>query len=153
MKAAHPYLNFAGNTEEAFRFYASVFGVEIAMLVRFRDFGEAMGQIPEQDRDKIAHVALPLGSAMLMATDALESAGQSLSPGNNFSISLEPESREEAERVFAALSQGGTVEMALQPTEWAESFGHCTDRFGIRWMVSYSGNVRFSPGESGGPQG
>jgi PhnB protein len=150
MKAAHPYVNFAGNTEEAFRFYESAFGVEIAMLVRYRDFGESMSQLPDSDRDKIAHVALPLGGGvMLMGTDSLESLGQSLVPGNNFSISLEPESREEAERMFAALSAGGEVQMAVQRTEWAEVFGTCVDCFGIQWMVSYAGDASFTAPQQG----
>ncbi len=143
VKAANPYLNFNGNTEEAFEFYRSVFGGEFASLVRFADFGgDAMG-VPEQDRQKIAHIALPLGPAnTLMGTDALE-AWQTVTTGDNFSIMLEAESAEEAGRLFAALSDGGRVAMALQPTEWAEQHGVCTDRFGVQWMINYTGTVTF----------
>jgi PhnB protein len=63
--------------------------------------------------------------------------------GNNYYISLEPETGEEADRLFNALSAAGETEMPLQPTEWAEKYGSCTDRFGVQWMVSYTGNVRF----------
>jgi PhnB protein len=145
MKAANPYLNFAGNTEEAFTFYRSVFGGEFAAVIRFRDFPDNSMGAPEADLDKIAHIALPLGPHnMLMATDALESFPGTFTPGNNFYITLEPESLEEAERLFEALSAEGRVEMPLQRTDWAESYGSFEDRFGTRWMVSYTGSVQFA---------
>lgn len=157
MTSANPYLNFNGNTEEAFEFYKSVFGGEFITLVRFRDFEPDAGeeapkvgeeyegmQVAEADRDKIAHVALPLGDGnILMGTDSLESMGKSLSMGNNFYIALEAGDEGEAARVFDALSEGGNVEMALQKTEWAEKYGSLVDRFGVQWMVSYTGDVRF----------
>lgn len=147
MKAANPYLNFNGNTEEAFNFYKSVFGGEFLAVVRFKDFGENPMQIPETDRNKIAHIALPLGGGvMLMATDTLESIGQSLRVGNNFYITLESETAEEADRVFNALAAGGKIEMPLQKTEWAEKYGICADRFGVQWMMSYTGSVQFALG-------
>jgi PhnB protein len=146
MKAVNPYLNFAGNTEEAFRFYHSVFGGELH-IVRFRDFGgNAMG-VPDKDLDKIAHIALPLlNGSMLMGTDTLESFGQKLTAGNNFSITLEGDSAEEAENLFNALAEGGNVGMALSKTEWAEKYGMCTDKFGVQWMVNYTGDVQFPGG-------
>lgn len=144
MKNVNPYLNFPGNTEEAFGFYRSVFGGEFPMVLRFRDF---MPGTNGADGDKLAHIALPLGSgSMLMGTDALESHGRSLKVGNNFSISLEAETRDEAERLFARLSEDGGVAMPLGQTEWAELYGMCTDRYGVQWMVNYPGSVRF-----GGP--
>jgi PhnB protein len=146
MKSVNPYLNFPGNTQEAFDFYQSVFGGEFAMVARFRDLGPDAG-VPEQDLDRIMHIALPLGpDTMLMATDAVESMGQPLNAGNNFSISLEAESAAEAETLFGRLSDGGTISMPLQKTEWAEKFGACTDRFGVQWMLNYSGEVQFTPG-------
>ncbi|MGH7481277.1 MAG: VOC family protein [Longimicrobiales bacterium] len=148
MKSANPYLNFPGNTEEAFTFYRSVFGGEFAAVVRFSDFSDNSMGVPDADRDKIAHIALPLGPHnMLMATDALDSFPEKYQPGNNFYITLEPESTEEAERLFEALSAGGQVEMALDRTEWAEKYGSCTDRFGVKWMVSYTGSVQFAVGQ------
>lgn len=121
MKTANPYLNFNGNTEEAFTFYKSVFGGEFLAVVRFKDFGDSSMQVPENELNKIAHIALPLGKDnVLMGTDALESMGQSLEAGNNFYITLEAESAEEAEKLFNALSAGGQIEMPLQKTEWAE---------------------------------
>lgn len=142
MKAAHPYLNFNGNAEEAFNYYKSVFGGEFAMVLRFRDFGEAAG-VAENDLDRIAHIALPLGDTMLMASDVPASHGGSHVVGSNCYISLTPDSAEEAERVFNGLSASGTIEMPLQRTEWAEKYGSCVDKFGVRWMVNYAGNVRF----------
>lgn len=143
MQAVNPYLNFKGNTEEAFRHYRSVFGGDFAMLVRFKDFGDAMG-VPASDADRIAHIALPLGNgAMLMGTDVVGSRGDSLTVGNNFYVMLNPDSSEETVRLFGGLAAGGRVEMPLQRTEWAEQYGSCVDRFGVQWMISYAGNVRF----------
>jgi PhnB protein len=100
--------------------------------------------VAAQDRDKIAHIALPLGDGnILMGTDALESMGKPLTVGNNFYIALEAESEEEADRLFDALADGGSVEMALQRTEWAEKYGSCVDKYGVQWMVSYTGEVVF----------
>lgn len=148
MRSVNPYLNFAGNTEEAFNFYKSVFGGEFAMVVRFRDFGGEATGVPEEALDKIMHISLPLGGdTMLMGTDALECMGQPLSEGNNFSISLETDSGAEAESLFQRLSEGGRVTMPLGKTEWAETFGACADRFGVQWMLNYTGSVRL--GEQG----
>ena len=143
MKSVNPYLNFKGNTEEAFNFYRSVFGGEFATVFRFKDFPDNPMKVPEQDLNKLAHIALPLGKGnMLMATDTLDGWGRPLTMGNNFYISIEPESAEEAQRLHAALSAGGKVEMPLQKTEWAEAYGICEDKFGVQWMVNYTGNVR-----------
>jgi PhnB protein len=149
MKTANPYLNFNGNTEEAFTFYKSVFGGEFLSVTRFKDFSEmeGMNQVPEADQNKIGHIALPLGKDnVLMGTDVLESMGRPLTVGNNYYITLEAESEEEAERLFNALSADGQVEMPLQKTQWAEKYGSCTDKFGVQWMVNYTGNVQFSGG-------
>lgn len=144
MKSASPYLNFKGNTKEAFDFYKSVFGGEFQTVLRFRDMGGGMG-VAEGDLDKIAHIALPLGpNALLMGTDAIDSMPMPFVPGNNVHIALEPESGAEAEQLFNALSAGGQTQMPLQRTEWAEKYGSCVDRFGIHWMVSYAGSVQFA---------
>ena len=143
MKAAHPYLNFAGNAEEAFDFYKSVFGGEFATLVRFEDFGGEEAGVSADDLDKIAHVALPVGETLLMASDVPSSRLSEHTVGSNVYISLTPDSADEAERVFDGLARGGIAEMPLQRTEWAEKYGSCIDKFGVRWMVSYRGNVSF----------
>lgn len=140
MKHANPYLNFAGDTEDAFRFYRSVFGGDFPMVLRFREFGPGTDG---PDGDKLAHIALPLGSSMLMGTDALESHGRTLVAGNNVSIHLEADSAEEAQQLFGALAGGGRIAMPLAATQWAELYGMCTDRFGVQWMVNWTGGAQF----------
>ena len=138
MATLNPYLNFAGNTEEAFDFYKSVFGVEIKFLQRFKDTPEA-ARVASGEREKVMHVALPVGKGnTLMATDALESMGHKLTVGNNISLSLETESKEEADKLFRGLSAGGKVNVPLADAFWGGYFGMVTDRFGIQWMVNYT---------------
>ena len=140
MAGVNPYLNFNGNTEEAFNFYKSVFGGEFLAVMRFKDNGEC-GQIPESDKDRIMHIALPIGNGnTLMGTDALESLGQKLNFGNNFYICLSPETKEEAERLFNGLSAGGKIEMPLQDMFWGAYYGSFADKFGVQWMVNYDKN-------------
>ncbi|QYO66802.1 VOC family protein [Leptolyngbya sp. 7M] len=137
MPRLDPYLNFAGNTEEAFEFYRSVFGGEFTAVMRF---GEMPGcdemQLKEEEKGKIMHISLPVGNAILMATDSLESMGQKLEVGNNTHLSFSPDSREEADRVFAALADGGKVNMPLQDMFWGDYWGSLTDKFGVNWMVN-----------------
>ena len=133
-----PYLNFQGNAEEAFDFYRSVFGGEYSSLVRFKDLPMEGVSIPEGDQDKIMHVSLPVGEAVLMASDALESLGQQLVQGTNHYISVHPDSRAEADRIFAALSEGADIEMPIADQVWGDYFGSLRDKFGIGWMVNHS---------------
>lgn len=147
MKTVHPYINLPGNTEEAFAFYGKVFGTEPFGIMRYRDMGgEAMG-MKGADLDKVAHMALQLNADhMLMGTDVIPSTGQPpVTHGNSSYYMLDMESAEEAQRIFDGLIQGGTVEMALAKTEWAESYGCCVDKYGIRWMINYTGSVVFAP--------
>lgn len=153
MKAIQPYLNFAGRTEEAFRFYHSVLGGELLGPLRFRDMGseqiDQMG-LTGDDVDKVMHVGLKLPSgALLMGTDSLECLGQTLNQGNNVHLNLDTESREEAQGYYSALSEGGSVEMELQRTPWAELYAAFTDRFGTRWMVNYDGDAVFEMPSAG----
>lgn len=139
MTKVHTYLNFAGNAEEAFEFYRSVFGGEFSSRVRFQDMPMQGVDIPDQDQDKMMHIALPIGDDdILMASDALESLGQQLSQGDNVYVSLHPDSREEADRIFSSLSQGGEVEMPIADQVWGDYFGSFKDKFGVRWMVNHS---------------
>jgi PhnB protein len=135
------YLNFQGNTEEAFNFYKSVFKTNYAApVMRMKDVPsqDGMPPLPENEKDKVMHVALPiLGGIQLMGTDMLESMGHKLKIGNNVSINLEPDSKEETERLFNALSEGGSDVMPLQDMFWGAYWGCCLDKFGIRWMFNY----------------
>ena len=111
MKSANPYLNFYGNTEEAFNFYKTVFGVEFLSMIRFKDM-PGIENLPEEEQNKLMHVALPIGkNNILMGTDVLDSLGRPLKFGNNQYISIEAETAEEADQLFNALSKDGKVEM------------------------------------------
>ena len=134
----NPYLNFNGTAEQAFNFYKSVFGGEFATVMRFGDNPQC-AEMAEDDKQKIMHIALPIDSGMLMASDAVESMGQKLTQGNNVYISLAPDSREEADRLFGGLSEGGKVEMAMTEMFWGY-FGCFTDKFGVQWMLNVGDN-------------
>ncbi|OGU66587.1 MAG: glyoxalase [Stygiobacter sp. RIFOXYC12_FULL_38_8] len=138
MLKLNPYLNFNGNTEEAFNFYKSVFGGEFSFLMRYKDTPEA-GNIPADAKNQIMHVALPLGKDnVLMGTDAPESMGFGLKVGNNVHIAIQAESREEADKLFKGLSAGGNIQMPMADMFWGDYFGSFTDKFGVQWMISFT---------------
>ena len=138
MPKLNPYLNFDGNSEEAFDFYKSVFGGEFAAKMRFKDTRQG-ADLSDQDKEKMMHIALPVGKdTVLMASDVLESLGHKLEVGNNFYISMNTDSREEADQLFNGLSEGGKIEMAMTDTFWGDYFGMLKDKFGTQWMVSYN---------------
>jgi PhnB protein len=138
MTKYNPYLNFAGNTEEAFNFYKSVFGGEFTSVVRFIDMPMEDVSIPKEDANKIMHIGLPIGKdQMLMGTDALESLGHKLVQGNNVHISAHPDSKEEADRLFTSLSKGGKVQMPMADQPWGDYYGNFQDKFGVHWMINY----------------
>lgn len=140
MKAINPYLNFQGNTEEAFNFYKSVFGGEFLTLMRFKDT-PGCENMPAGEQDKIMHIALPIGNGnVLMATDAVSSMGQNLVFGNNFSLSLHADTKEEADKLYAGLSEGGNATMPMRQEFWGDYFGMLTDKFGMQWMISFNPN-------------
>jgi PhnB protein len=133
------YLNFAGNAEEAFDFYRSVFGGEFSSVARFKDFPMEGVTVPKKDEHKIMHIGLPIGEdEILMASDTLESLGQELVQGNNIYVSVHPTSSEEADRIFNALSEGGDIEMPIAHQAWGDYYGSFKDKFGVMWMVNYS---------------
>lgn len=138
MKSVNPYLNFNRQTEEAFKFYQSVFGGELE-IHRYKDMEDNMGASGD-DLNLVANASLPLTENIkLFGSDILEFMGQKLEAGNNFYINLETESEEETERLFEKLSENGEIEMTLEHTGWAEKFGMVKDQFGIQWMVYYTG--------------
>jgi PhnB protein len=142
MPGVSTYLNFPRSTEEAFNFYRSVFGTEFqGNVMRFGDMPPVPGQPPvsEEDKNLIMHVSLPiLGGHLLMGTDAPESMGFKVNQGNNVYINLSPDTRTETDRLFSALAEGGSVEMALGEQFWGDYYGSLRDRFGVQWMFNCS---------------
>jgi PhnB protein len=136
------YLNFQGNTEEAFNFYQSVFKTEFVGNIMYNKdvpAHEGMPTLPENELNKVMHICLPiLGGTQLMGTDMLESMGHKVVIGNNTTINLEPDTKEETERLFNLLSEGGSDIAPLQDMFWGDYWGCCLDRFGIRWMFNFS---------------
>jgi len=142
MAQVSTYLNFQRNTEEAFNFYKSVFGGEFTGGInRFKDIpaSENMPPLPESDRNLVMHIALPiLGGHRLMGTDAPESMGFTIKPGNNVYIMLQIDTRPETKRLFDALAAGGKVEQELQDMFWGDYYGSLRDKFGVQWMFACS---------------
>ena len=139
MPSMNPYLNFNGNTEEAFNFYKSVFGGEFAMVGRFKDMPEEY-RGPESEWNKIMHISLPIkGGSVLMGSDAPEHMGKVI-VGNNVNISLHPDTKEEADKLFGGLSAGGNVVMPMADAFWGAYFGMFVDKFGIHWMINVDAN-------------
>jgi PhnB protein len=141
MARTSTYLNFPRQTEEAFNFYKSVFGGEFGGggIARFSDIpsSEEMPPLPAEDQNLIMHIELPIvGGHVLMGTDAPESMGFTVTFGNNISINLEPDTKEETKKLFDALAEGGKVTMELQDMFWGAYFGSCTDKFGVQWMFN-----------------
>ena len=136
MATVNPYLNFLGNTEEAFNFYKSVFGGEFAMVMRFKDVPPEHKMSPTED-EKIMHIALPLGQgSILMGSDIPEAYGKVV-PGTNITISISTSSEEEADNFFKGLSEGGQPTMPMEKAFWGSYFGMLTDKFDVQWMISY----------------
>lgn len=133
------YLNFQGNTEEAFHFYKSVFGTEFSapfMYIRDLPPNPNGPKFTEADLKCVMHVALPItGGTELMGTDMLESLGQKLVIGNYSTISLQLDAKEEADKLYAALSVDGSKKQAMRDEFWGY-WGCCSDKFGVSWMFN-----------------
>lgn len=140
MARVSTYLNFMGNTEEAFTFYKTVFGTEfLGDIQRMGDVPSNPGVPPlsEAEQHMVMHMELPiLGGHILMGTDMIESMGHHLRIGNNTTLMLEPDDRAEADRLFNLLSEGGTESAGMMEMFWGAYWGVCLDRFGIRWMIN-----------------
>lgn len=139
MTTVNIYLNFNGDCEKAFKFYQSVLGGEFTYTGKFGDIPpqEGMPPIADEDKDKIMHISLPISEeTVLMGSDTLEAFGPKAVIGNNFSISINPDSTQEADRLFKELSKGGKVVMAMEKTFWGAYFGMLTDKFDINWMIN-----------------
>lgn len=135
MAKINPYLNFNGTCEEAFNFYKSIFGGEfVGGIHRLGDIPDM--QLPEEAKNRVMHVGLPIGNDLLMGSDTM--VGSEFTEGNNNHISIFPESKEEADRLFAALSAGGQVLVPLADQFWGDYFGNLKDKYGIYWMINYN---------------
>ena len=130
------YLFFDDNCREVFEFYRSVFGGDFSAIQTYGDGPPDMG-VPEAEKDRIMHVSLPIGSSVLMGSDSCSAFGPPPVVGSNFSISIIGQSKEHCDDIFAKLSEGGTVKMAMGETFWGAYFGTWTDKFGINWMINY----------------
>ena len=138
MATTNTYLNFNGNCEEAFNFYKSVFGGEFTYIGRFGEMPPSDEfPVSEADKNKVMHVSLPTGSSFLMGSDNGEAYQSSFIAGNNFSVSINADSREEADKLYNGLAEGGNATMPMSDTFWGAYFGMFTDKFGINWMVNY----------------
>ena len=129
-----PYLSFNGRCEEAIEFYRKAVGAEPVMVMRFKESPEPPppGMVPPGSENKIMHASLRIGDSTVMATDGGCQGNETF---QGFSLSLTASSEAEAERVFAALSEGGQVRMPLTKTFFSPRFGMVADRFGVNWMV------------------
>lgn len=136
MATINPYLTFDGDCEEAFTFYKGILGGEFEFFGRFSDMPDK-SNIPDAFADKVMHVSLPVGNGtILMGSDSLPGMGKPIQKGNNFSISVNADTPEEAKQLFDDLSTGGEIEMPFDKTFWNAYFGKFTDKFGVGWMVN-----------------
>lgn len=139
----NPYLNFDGTCEEAFNFYKKVFKVEFSQcgVMRFEDMppSEDMPPLSDDLKKRVMHISINIGEQTLMGSDILPGFSQRpFQLGDNNYISIQPDSREEADRLFSELSEGGEVEMPLGDQFWGDYFGSFRDKFGVNWMINYN---------------
>ena len=138
MALINPYLHYNGNAEEAFNFYKSVFGGEFAMIARFKDLENPEQPFPEEEANKVMHIALPIGKTnVLMGSDVPNVLGKVNEQENRSKISISAESKEEADHLFNGLSAGGNIEMPIADSPWGSYFGMFRDKYGIEWMVDF----------------
>ncbi len=137
MAQINPHINFNGNAEEAFTFYKSVFGGAFTKIMRFKDLSSPEFPVAEKEANKIMHIALPVGKNILMANDVPEILGQVNENENRSKISISAESKEEADKLFNGLSEGGQIEMPIADSPWGSYFGMFRDKFGIEWMIDF----------------
>ncbi|MBL7683489.1 MAG: VOC family protein [Flavipsychrobacter sp.] len=138
MATLSQHIAFNGNAEEAFNFYKGVFGSEIQMIMRYKDTPEGIPNPTTQaEGEMVMHISMPVGNgAMLMGCDMPAAFGKA-SYGNAFNISVGVDSREEADKIYNGLLEGGKVSMPIADTFWGAYFGMVVDKYGVQWMVSY----------------
>lgn len=139
MAIINPHIHFNGNTEEAFLFYQSVFGGTFTKVVRYGEMSDMGYAFPEHELNKIMHISLPIGgSSVLTGSDVPEMLGQVSENENRSKITINAESKEEADAIFNGLSAGGTVEMPISESPWCTYFGAFRDKYGIEWMIDFT---------------
>jgi PhnB protein len=135
----HPYLYFPGNADEALSFYKSIFGGDFSSVMRYKDLPMEGVTLSEDEESKMMHIALPIGKdTVLMASDSLETLGQTHIEGNNVNISIHPATKSEADRIFTALSEDGKIVEPIADQPWGDYWGAVKDKFGIHWMVNFN---------------
>jgi len=140
MATVNVYLTFNGQCEEAFNFYKSVFGGEFCYMGKFGDMPpqEGMPPLSEEDKKRVLHIGLPISAeTFLFGCDNMQVNEKNTNFGNNFSITITPDSKEDADRFFNELSAGGQVWSPMEVMFWGDYFGAFTDKFGINWYVCY----------------
>lgn len=137
MTMLNPYLNFDGQCEEAMRFYAAAFKTELGPIARFKDMPMEGVDVPDSEADRVMHVSFPVGAGALMASDIMPSMGHKLTLGNHNHVSIHPDTRDEANHLFKALSEGGQVEMQMMDAPWGDYFGSFKDKYGVSWMINH----------------
>ncbi len=140
MAVINPHINFNGNAEEAFTFYKSVFGGEFTKIIRFKDIASAEYPVPENEANKLMHIALAIGLNVLIGNDVPEFMGKVNENENRSKISVSADSREEADQLYNGLSAGGTIEVPLEDSFGSSYFGMFRDKYGIEWIVEFDPN-------------
>ncbi|MEE9361589.1 MAG: VOC family protein [Cellulophaga sp.] len=142
MSTINVYLYFKGNCENAFNFYKSIFGGEFQFIGRYKDISqEARRNFPYCSDEHIMHVALPISKeTILMGADMIDSHNQTTEAKSNFSLYINTENKNEATRLFNALSEEGDIIVPIAEQFWGSYYGLCIDIFGISWKISYSQN-------------
>ncbi len=135
MTQAVPHIGFDGKAEEAFNFYRGVFGGDLA-ISKWKE-NPGCDQWSEKDKNLVMHASLSKGQLTLMGNDVPKAMGEKVTEGNNFTVTVLPDSRAEADHTFSALSDGGTSRMPMQDMFWGDYFGALTDKFGVQWMINY----------------
>lgn len=139
MTKLNPYISLPGTASDAIELYKRVFKVEPAFLQRFKDMPqqEGMPAPSPEGGERVLHAMFQIGNDHLMISDAPEGQDNTVVIGSQTHISVHPESKEEADRMFALLSEGGEVAMPMAMQFWGDYFGMCRDKFGVRWMINY----------------
>jgi PhnB protein len=138
MASIHTHIHYNGNAEAAFTFYKSVLGGSFSKLMRFKELSTEGFQFPEEELEKIMHIALPIGGGtVLMGSDVPSMLGTVNENENRSKITVRAESKEEADALFNGLSVNGTVEFPMGNSPWGSYFGAFRDQYGVEWMIDY----------------